>query len=217
MGGKRTKIVQATPPPAPPAPTTASGIKEFVAAQPQLFALQQQQAPLEAQQQLELTQKFAGPMALALRKAQEQLSPQATALTEQLAGIASNELQGNLPQEEQDKLLRDFQAAVGPNALSPVAGRDFARILSEQRLQRQMAARNLGLSIAGFTPIPQPSTPSFSNFAGSLTPGQVLSNRMQGFQSRLAFNRPQFFQQQKPDYLTGVGNVLQGIGSFIPG
>jgi len=209
-----TKVVSATPPPAPPAPSTAQGIQEFVKAQPKLFALQQQQAPLEAQQQLELTQQFAGPMALALRKAQEQLAPQATSLTEQLAGIASNELQGEIPASEQESMLRDFQAAVGPNALSPVAGRDFSRIMSEQRLQRQMAARNLGLSIAGFAPFPQPTTPTFSNFSASLTPGQVLSNRMQGYQSRLQYNRPQFFQQQKPDYLTGFGNVLQGLGSF---
>ena len=77
-------------------------------------------------------------------------------------------------QEERAQFLSDFSGQLGTNIGSPIGAFATSRGLQLASQQRQREGENLGLSLAGRQQLAQPQAPSFTNLAGSLTPGQVL-------------------------------------------
>jgi hypothetical protein len=66
---------QITYPSAPAQPTTAESIDAWVKAMPTVFAEQQRQAPMEAQQQLDLLNQYGVPLGLATQNIDKALNP----------------------------------------------------------------------------------------------------------------------------------------------
>lgn len=208
-----TTVVQPPTPPSPPVPTTEEGIKAFVEAQPELFRQQQEFAPQEAQQQLDLLREFGGPTAQALFEAQQQIAPVTTSLQEQLAQQAVDQLSGDIPQREQEAILSDLNALLGRNVSSGAGDVFRAKAFAGERFRRQQSAQNLALSLAGRQPIPQPQSPNTTQFLGSLTPGQVLGQQSNTFSTQAGLV-PQPFVSQGASPLSQFGSILSSAAQL---
>ena len=182
MGGSGGGQSQPAPPPTPQAGTS---ITEFIENQPRLFELQQEQAPQEAQLQLELLQEFGPQLGAAARDAQRAVNPETSAIQEELAGTARARMRGEgISQAERDQFLSDFSGQLGTNAGSPIGAFDTSRNLMLMNQQRQREGENLGLSLAGRQPLAQPAAPQTNNISGSLTPGDILGFNSNNFGSQ---------------------------------
>ena len=200
MGGTNTTIQQ----PAPPAtPSASASIQEYIQNQPELFKLQQQQAPQEAQLQLELLQNYGTQFGQATKAAQEALNPETSAIQEELAGTARERMAGGLSEEERAQFLSDFSGQLGTNIGSPIGAMATSRGLMLASQQRQREGENLGLSLAGRQQLAAPQAPTVNNLSGSLTPGQVLgfNQGVYGTQGNIFGTQAGMYNQQ------GINNV----------
>lgn len=189
---------QITYPSAPPQPSTADAINAWVQAMPTVFAEQQRQAPLEAQQQLSLTQQYATPIAQALQSAQETLYPKTSALQETMAGQATEGMTAtSMPDWMRRQALSDMNAQLGSNAASPIGADYVSRGMQKQLFEQQKYYRDLGLSLAGRQPLSQPSTPAYTNQVSTFTPGNVMNYMQQGYGTYAQAARPIALQDTK--------------------
>lgn len=213
-GGTTTQIIQPTP---PPAPSTADAINAYVQSLPALFEAQLKYAPMEAQQQLDLTRQFAIPYAQAYQEAQETLYPGTSALQEGLVEKARAGMTGSVPQGMRDQYRSDLLAQLGENAKSGVGADYVSRNLINQQEQYNQYYQNLGLSLAGRQPLVTPSAPGFTNQMGNYQPGQGLQYTAGNYGTFAAASRPLVSQNQAgtPNWYLGLnagGNLLQGLG-----
>ena len=208
-GGGGTEIQQPTP---PSAPTAGQSIEEYIKYAPQLFELQQQQAPLEAQQQLEMLQKFGAPLGQAVQDAQSSINPLTSSLQETLSGRALEGMEDGLSQAERDQFLSDFRGNLGTNAGSPIGAFETSRGLQLMGQQRQREFQNLGLSLAGRQQLAQPQAPQTTNFAGSMTPNQILSFNQGNFGSQASM-----FGAQAGMWNNQQTNAQSGANAFTSG
>lgn len=218
-GGTTTQIIQPTP---PPQPSTADGIKAYVDSLPALYEAQLKYAPIEAQQQVDLAQQYAVPLAQAYQSAQEKLYPGTSSLQEGLVNTAKEGMTAGVPQGMKDQYRSDLLAQLGENAKSGIGADYVSRNLINQQQQYNQYYQNLGLSLAGRQPLVNPTTPSFTNQAGNYTPGQGLQYTAGNYGTFAAASRPMTSQNQAgtPNWYLGMnaaGNLLQGVGSMIPG
>ena len=221
MGGGND---QPAPQPQPPAtPSTGQSIAEYIQYQPELFALQQQQAPQEAALQLQLLQDYGTQFGEAAKATQEALNPETSAIQEELAATARERAQGGLTSNERDQFLSDFSGQLGTNIGSPIGALASSRGLMLANQQRQREGENLGLSLAGRQQLAQGQAPSTNNLSGSLTPGQVLGFNQGNFATQGSmfgaqagmFNNQQNIAAQ-PNWWEGVaGSLAGGFGSGI--
>jgi len=162
MGGTTT-IQQ---PSAPVAPSVTSSIQDYVQNYPALFALQQQYAPQEAAQQVQLAQQYAEPLGQAYKTAQEAMYPGETGITNALNQQVQEGMGSNVPDWQRQEYLSNLNANMGTNIGSPI-GADYASLgLLQQKQDWQNYYRNLGLSITGRQPVYSATTPATS---GSVT------------------------------------------------
>lgn len=166
-----TRIEQ---PSAPAAPSTSQSVQDWVANLPAIFAEQQRQAPLEAQQQLDLMKQFGVPLAQAGYDVQKALYPEVTALTEKLATTASQGMDSGLPDWAKQTYQDTYRAQLGDNALSGVGADYMSRGMMQQEKDWRDYYNNLGLTIAGRQPLMQPQAPQTSNYTSQFTPGSVM-------------------------------------------
>lgn len=218
-GGTTTQIIQPTP---APAPSTAEAINAYVASLPALYEAQMKYAPLEAQQQLELTKQYAVPYAQAYQQAQEILYPGTSALQEGLVARAQAGMTEQVPQSMRDQYRSDLLAQLGTNASSGIGADYVSRNLINQQQQYNQYYENLGLSLAGRQPLVNPQTPSYTNQLGNYQPGQGLQYTAGNYGTYTAASRPIVSQNQSgtPNWAMGLnaaGNLLQGIGAYRNG
>ena len=212
-GGSTTQVIQPTP---PPQPSTADAIKAYVDSLPQLYEAQMKYAPLEAQQQVELAQQYAIPLAQAYKSAQETLYPGTSALQESLAAQAQEGMSGDVPQSLAEQYRSDLRAEVGPNAGAGIGADYVSRNLVNQREQYKNYYQNLGLSLAGRQPLAQPSSPNYTNQLANYNPGQALNYTASNYGVYAGASRPIVSQNQSgtPNWALGMnaaGNLLQGV------
>ena len=166
-----TQIQQPNP---PAAPTTAESIKAWTESMPTVFAEQQRQAPLQAQQQVELAQQYAAPMGQAMQQAQSAMYPETSALQEQMAGQAAEGMQAEMPSWMQEQYRDTYASNLGSNIGSGI-GADYQ---STGMLQAQQGYqdyyRNLGLSLAGRQPLASPQTPQTGQYSQNYNPQDVM-------------------------------------------
>ena len=202
-------------PQAPTAPSTASGVDAWVANMPKVFAEQQRQAPLEAQQQIDLATQYAQPYAEALKTSQETLYPGETKLREGLLSQAQEGMSGDMPQWMKDSYIDTFNANLGTNVGSPIGADYMSRGMLQQQQNWQDQYRNLGQSLIGTQPTFNAQAPQTSNFASGFTPGAVMGNQQQGFgtQANIFGTQSQNWQQQQQapyQMMSGIGNIIGG-------
>jgi len=158
----------------PPQPTVGQSLQDWVTHAPAVFAEQQRQAPLEAQQNLQLLQQFGLPMAQAYQQAQEALYPTENALRTELASQAQEGMKADMPQWARDRYLSDVRANLGTNVGSGIAADYTSRGLMEQNKQWQDYYRGLGSSLAGAQPVFQAQQPETPNYTQGFSPNAVM-------------------------------------------
>ncbi len=172
-------------------PSTADAINSWVQNMPAVFAEQQRQAPLEAQQQVQLAQQYAQPLAQAYKTAQEALYPGTSAIQETSANRA---LQGmtatQMPDWMRQQYQSDYNANLGTNAGSPIGAEYVSRNMQNQLFNQQKYYQDLGLSLAGRQPLSQPQTPQTNNYASTFTPQSVMNYTQQGYGTYAGSARP---------------------------
>jgi len=215
-------------PQTPQAPSTAEGVRAWAESLPQVFAEQQRQAPLEAQQQLELLQQYGEPMGRAALEAQRALYPSEYAISDLMQEQIQEGMGGEPPDWYMDKYEDYTKSLLGENIASPMGAGDFARGMLEQQKGWGDYYRNLGLSFTNRQPVYQPQQPQTSNYAAGFTPGAVAGqmgtnygNYMGGYSSMYGQNA-QLAAQGDPmmNALAGAGGMALGswmgnpFGSF---
>ncbi len=168
-------------PQVPAAPTASQNMQDWIANYPAMFELQQKYAPLEAQQQVELAQQYAQPLGEAMQKANAAMYPETSALQEKLAGQAMTGMESGVPEWQKAQYLSDVNANLGTNVGSGIGADYVSRGLLQQQQDWQNYYRDLGLSTAGRQPLAQASTPGYSNYASTYTPGQVASTNSSNY------------------------------------
>lgn len=211
MGGG-TEIVQNTP---PPAPTASQSAAEYAAALPTILQSQLQYQPQFDQATFQSFQDLAPQYAQVTQDVLNQFSPNQAGLGEALAGQALQGSQNGLPDALKQQYLDQFKALAGENVFSG-SGADFVakNLLGEDLAYRQFN-QNLGLSLSGKVPLTQ-AYQNPSAFQVSQGFGNTFDVMNSAYGS--VYNgagRP--MQVQRPDYMTGIGNVLGGIGKIGTG
>jgi len=165
----------------PAAPTTAQNMQDWITNYPAMFALQKEYAPQEAQQQLELAQKYAQPLGEAYKAANDAMYPETAAIQEKLASQALEGMSSEVPDYMKQQYQSDLRANLGSNAGSGIAADYTSRGLLQQKQDWGNYYRDLGLSVAGRQPLSTAQSPTYSNYASSYTPGQVASTNSSNY------------------------------------
>jgi hypothetical protein len=184
---------QITYPSAPAQPSTADAVKAWVESMPQVFAEQQRQAPLEAQQQLSMLQDYGVPIGLATQNIDKALNPITSSLQENMASQASTGMNATtMPDWMKRQYTSDINANLGTNAGSPIGAEYVSRGMQNQLFNQQKYYRDLGLSLAGRQPLTTAaqSTPTTTNYASTFTPGSVMGSMAQNYGTYAQASRP---------------------------
>jgi len=179
-GGGGTVVNQPTP---PAAPTTGESMADWVKYAPQVFEEQQRQAPLQAQQQVELAQQYAPQLGQAAQAAQEAMYPETSALQEQMAGQAASGMEEGMPDWMKEQYRDTYAANLGYNAGSGIGADYMSTGMLQAQNDYQNYYRNLGLSLAGRQPLSQPTMPQTGQYSQNFTPNTVMGNDQQGYNS----------------------------------
>ena len=184
MGKNDTPEVQA---PAA-APTTAEGIDAWVKAMPAVFAEQQRQAPLDAQQQLDLLKTYGLQYSQAGQAIDQALYPNTSAIQENLAGTA---MQGanatSMPDWMQKQYQSTYNANLGSNAGSGMGADYVSRNMQQQLFGQQQYYQNMALSLAGRQPLTQQQSPQTANYTSTFTPNSVVGQQQAGYNSYMPY------------------------------
>jgi hypothetical protein len=170
------------------APSTQEGIDAWVKSMPTVFAEQQRQAPLEAQQQLDLLKQYGLPLSQAAQSIDQALYPQTSAIQENLAGIA---IQGSNATQMPDWMQKQYQstynANLGTNAGSGMGAEYVSRNMQQQLYGQQQNYQNMALSLAGRQPLSQAQSPQYTNYASTFTPGGVAQQQQSAYNSYMPY------------------------------
>jgi hypothetical protein len=211
-----TSIQQPNP---PTPPSVQSSIRDWVQNYPDVFALQQKYAPLEAAQQVQLAQQYAGQLGQAYKTAQEAMYPEETAITKALNQQVLSGMTSDVPDWMRDEYLSNLRANLGTNIGSPIAADYTSRGLLQQKQDWQNYYRDLGLSITGRQPISTATAPQTSNYMAGFTPNSVMSYNMQGYSPYVSaftnmYNTNAQLSQQSSPWLNAVAGGVGQLGGM---
>lgn len=213
MGGDKDEVIT---PKAPEAQSLASQLQDYINAQPQLFKLQQEQAPQEAALQLQLLQQYGADLGLAQRQAQEAVNPELTALQNQLFQEGLNRLgqaQTGLTDDLKNLYKENFQSQVYDPS-SRIGADAVSKSLLGADIAYRNDATNLGLSLAGYQPIGQPYAPTVTNQLAGLSAGNALNMNSNNYAAQLGYSRP-FIKEGTPTDWAGIIGGVAGIGAGL--
>jgi hypothetical protein len=183
----------------PTPPSVSSGIGDYVSNYPRL---------------VEMMEKYGGRELQAQRAAQAQVYPELEQMKNTLMGQVQRGIGEEAPDWYANQMSDVLGSKFGRNAVfNPLGQQAYASEYQAGMKGWQDYWRNLAASFSGSQPVYQATNP-----ASQFTPGQVLSNNMQGYSSYL----PAWSQQSQQNwatpfmYMQGAGNVLSGLGSFMP-
>lgn len=213
MGGSSggTRVIQSTP---PPQPTYQQTIQDYINAYPQLFALQQQYAPQEAQQQADLFAQYGPQMAQTLYNTQDILNPGINNLTQQLTQQATQGASGNIPEAQRQAYLDQLRAELGSNAGSPIGADYVSRGLINQNEQYRQYYQNLGLSLANRQPVGSPQAPGYTNQLAQANVGNIGSFNAGNYSTYAGAARPQLGTYGTPNWILGLQAGLNAGGQI---
>lgn len=165
----------------PTQPTTGQSVQDWVNALPQVYQAQQQYAPQQAQQQLDLAQQYSLPLAQVYQNAQSSLYPKTTALQENLADQATQGMNSQVPDWMQQAYRSNVNAQLGQNAGSPIGADYMSRGLLQQQQDWQNYYRNLGLQVTQRQPLIQAQQPMTSDYMSNFNPNAIMSSNNQNY------------------------------------
>ncbi|MCP3681325.1 MAG: hypothetical protein GY861_01420 [bacterium] len=205
----------------PQQPTTGGSVTDWVENMPKVFAEQQRQAPLEAQQQLQLLQQYGLPIGQAIQDINAGVNPNTAALQEHLAGQALERSQGDMPDWMKDQYRSEFNANLGTNAGSPMGADYMSRGMIGQQKGYQDYYRNLGLSLASRQPLAQAQSPQTTNYMQGFTPQAVMGSNAQNYGTAAGLYGNIYGANQASNqsmnqmYSQLGGGLMGGIGTFM--
>lgn len=154
----------------PAPPTYGQSVKDYVDNYPQLFALQEKYAPLEARQQLDLLNQYGPELSDYYSQEQQRLTPYTYGLQENLAKVAQDNMMGGIPDALRSSYIDQYRAEVGQNAGSPIGADYVSNNLARTAQDYNQYYQGLGLSLINKIPATSntPSTINSSNTAAGL-------------------------------------------------
>jgi hypothetical protein len=182
----------------PQAPTYAQSVKDYVDNYPQLFALQEKYAPLEARQQLDLLNQYGPELSDYYSQEQQRLTPYTYGLQENLAKIAQDNMMGGIPDALRSSYIDQYRAEVGQNAGSPIGADYVSNNLARTAQDYNQYYQGLGLSLIN-------KIPAQANTAQSIN----SSNTAGGLQNALGYNQGNY-----GNYVQGITNVPYTNGMY---
>lgn len=219
MGGSSGGTQIYTPAAAAP-PTASQSAAEYAAALPTILQAQLKYQPQFDQAQYDSAARLGPQYAGLLDQINKQYNPQTAALQETLAGQA---MQGATATQIPDYMRKQYQdtvnAQLGTNANAPIGADYVSRGLINQAEGYRQYYQNLGLSLAGRQPLSSTAGVPQSNFDVAGNTNANYGNVLAGYNSYNNATRPITTQSGSPNWIAGMnaaGNVLQGIGSFMP-
>lgn len=175
----------------PQPPTYAQSVKDYVDNYPQLFALQEKYGPLEAQQQLDLLNKYGPELSNYYSEEQQRLTPYTYGLQENLAKIAQDNMMGGIPDALRTSYLDQYRAEVGQNAGSPIGADYVSNNLARTAQDYNQYYQGLGLSLIN-------KIPAQANTAQTIN----QPNTAAGLNNALGYNQGNY-----GNYVQGITNV----------
>jgi hypothetical protein len=216
MGSSKPTIIQPTP---APQPTMQGTAEDYAKSLPVIYEQQLKYAPLEAQQQLELAQQYALPLADVYKQANQALYPETAAIQEQLSQQAMAGSNAEVPDWMRQQYTSDMNAQLGSNVNAPIGADYMSRGLLQQRFDYNNYYRNLGLSLAERQPLAAPTSPNYTNQMGGYNMGNAMNFTSGNYGAYTNAARPFQAQNETPTWMKGMdafGNLLQGFGSMKP-
>lgn len=203
----------------PTQPTTGQSVQDWAKALPDIYNAQLKYAPLQAQQQVELAQQYALPMAQAMQSAQSGLYPKTTALQENLAGVATEGMSSQVPDWMQQAYRSNMNAQLGNNANAPIGADYMSRGLLQQQQDWQRYYQNLGLTVTGRQPLTQAGVPQTSDYMSGFTPGSVMTSNNQNYGTSAGIYGNQLSYNTAANQLTKdyIGMGLNMGGALMTG
>lgn len=157
---------------------------------PTVFAEQQRQAPLEAQQQLELLQQYGLPISQGLQSIDKALYPVTSGLQETMATQANQGMTAtSMPDWMRQSYLSDYNSQLGTNAGSPIGAEYTSRGMQQQLYNQQQQYRDLGLSLAGRQPLSTAQAPQYTNYMSGFTPTGVANQQQSAYNSYMPYQQ----------------------------
>jgi hypothetical protein len=174
---------------------------------------------MEAQQQVQMAQQYAGPLAQAYKQANDIMYPGTSGLQESLAAQAQTGMTAGLTDAEKAQYTSDLNAQLGNNAGSGIGADYMSRNMLMQQQQRQDYYRNLALSTAGRQPLTQAQPVNSLNYMQNYTPtananfvGQGYGNYSNAYSSMYGANS-NALASSNAMYGQIVGGALGAAGS----
>ena len=182
--------------PAPTAPDPSAEVNAWVNALPQVYQTQSQYMPQMAQEQQSI---------------QQQLYPQVSQLSENLATQANQGMNSTMPSWMTDQYKSDMNAQLGQNASSPIGADYMSRGLMQQNQNWKQYYQNLGLSVSGQQPLTQPSL----NYMQGFSPNSVMQgmNSNYGTAGNIYGSQLGYNSAQNSAYMNLIGAGLGAAGS----
>jgi len=168
-------------PKAPVQPDSGQDVQKWYDNLDKVYSAQLKYAPQEAQQTLDLATQYAGPIAEALRGAQEGAYPEETQLRADLLAQAQAGMQSEVPQWMRDQYQSGVNANLGTNAGSPIGADYMSRGMMQQTQDWQNQYRNMGLGLIGSQPVFNAQQPMTTNYMQQFTPQQQMQYSQQGY------------------------------------
>ena len=216
MGGSKAPSMPSPPPP----PSPKESVQAWVDAMPQVYETQMKYAPKQAAQAVDLAQQYAGPLGQAMQAAQRELYPETSAIQEELAASAREGYKEGVPDWMRKQYLSDMRANLGTNIGSPIGASALSRGLLQQQEDWRRYHRNLGLSLAGRSPLAQPATPSTGQYSQNFKPQDVMSMQAQTYGPYASaygsmYNANAQMAMQPSAFGTMMGGLMGGLGSGL--
>lgn len=200
----------------PPAPSAADTAKAWADAMPQVYETEIKYAPLQAQSELDLLQKYAAPIGQAYKSAMEELYPETAGLQENLALQARQGMTADMPAWMKDAYRDEYSAALGTNVGSPIGADYMSRGMMWEQKKYNDYYRDLALSVSGRQPLAQPQRAQTGNYSQGFTPESVMSYGAQTYGSNTAAYANMYGSQL--GYQSAVrGQNMSLAGSVIGG
>lgn len=199
---------------APSAPAISTSITDWASQLPAIYQAQLQYAPQQAQQQVDIANQYALPLAQAYYNSQKAMYPTTLGLREQLSAMALTGMNQGLSQSEKDQYRSDLAGQLGTNVGSGIGSDYMSRNMLMQQQDRQDYYRNLALSTAGHQPLIQAQAVGTTDYMSNFTPSSAMNYNSQNYGNYA--NAYTGLQTNQNNLTNGmIGSVMAGFGQAM--
>lgn len=203
----------------PSPPTYGQQLSDYISNYPQLFNLEKQYSPQEAQLQLDILKQYGPEYSAEYQRQLQELYPVTSGLQEQLATLASQNMGASLPDSLKSQYQDQLRAELGSNVGSGIGSDYVSRNLINLGEDYKKYYQNLGLSLLGNQPLAQPTSQvPYNSPASGLSGALGYGANTYGSYTQALVNQPFYFPAPKSS--SGTASLIGGgigavAGSFL--